>query len=529
MTRQQGMTWSVRLSAVLMLGGALLPSRASAQGCILARLSSPLLGGAGGPYLGRNEWQVSATYRILSADTHFAGIKEVLQRELKHNNVINKQQILDIGITRELTRRTNLSVGIPILTDGSWSVPVPVEPPGPRQTQRASGLGDVSLTVRYWVLEPERHPNGNLELGVGVKAPTGDANAKHRFPDATGRVFSQMPVDQSIQPGDGGWGIDLDAQGFKQVGTATLFASATYLVNPRNKNGTESSVLFLCGGTIPPNLQRFKYNSVPDQYLARAGVSVPVPHVKGLSFSLAARIEGVPVRDLVGGSDGFRRPGYSIFLEPGITYSTGPHSLSLSAPVATQRNIQKLDGTNYRPDGTLADYFFLLGYSYRFGGSHKSAKAHGGMTPANATNKTTPAGEQLYDEKADGEQQVREALGAARAGGKRVFLHFGANWCGPCHELHALLTKDPALAAAIERGYVIANIDLNEEHNAKLRARYARRGQETIPFVVILDAQGKRLDAPAMETLATAKEGGSFDATKVRALLDRWMPVGRGH
>lgn len=355
-----------------LLGSACLaPAAARAQGCIVARQSSPMLAGQRDPYLDPREWQIFASYRTLRSDTHFHGIEEVHRRQLKRNNVVNSQQILDFGVTHAISRRLNLSAAVPILVYGGWSVPVPVDPPGPRQAQSAMGLGDISLTGRYWLLDTETHPGGNVELGLGVKLPTGNSNAKDRFPDATGRRFSVMPVDQSIQPGDGGLGFNLDLQAFQQLGPATLYASGTYLVNPRNSNDTESSVLFLCGGRIPPNLARFKFNSVPDQYLARVGASLPVPHVKGLTVSLGARIEGVPVNDLIGGNEGFRRPGYAIFIEPGISYATGAHTFTVSAPVATQRNVLELEGTHYRPDATLADYVLLFGYSYRFGGTHK--------------------------------------------------------------------------------------------------------------------------------------------------------------
>jgi len=355
---------------VLSIGLGLMPQAVQAQGCIVARQTTPVV--TDDPYLLRSEWQISATYRTLRANTHFAGIAELPERQRMRNNVVNKQQLLDIGVTHAVSRRLNLTLGIPILIYGGWSVPVPVAPPGQRQVQSADGIGDISLTGRYWLADPDRHLRGNVELGLGIKAPTGNSNAKDRFPDASGTVFTVMPVDQSIQPGDGGWGINLDLQAFQRVGSATLFASGTYLVNPRNTNGTESSVLFLCGGTIPPNLRRFKFNSVPDQYLARVGVMAPVPKVKGLSVSVAARVEGVPAEDLVGGSEGFRRPGYSVYVEPGVSYSTGAHTFSLNVPVATQRNLQKAIG-GYRVDGTLADYIVLAGYSYRFGAHRRSA------------------------------------------------------------------------------------------------------------------------------------------------------------
>lgn len=63
--------------------------------------------------------------------------------------------------------------------------------------------------------------------------------------------------------------------------------------------------------------------SVADQYLFRVGAAFPVPRVSGLTFGIGLRGEGVPATDLIGKSDGFRRPGYAISVEPGIIYSKG--------------------------------------------------------------------------------------------------------------------------------------------------------------------------------------------------------------
>jgi len=56
--------------------------------------------------------------------------------------------------------------------------------------------------------------------------------------------------------------------------------------------------------------------SIADSYLARLGVEYRPPAAHGMNFSLGARLEGVPVRDLVGTSEGFRRPGYIVSAEP---------------------------------------------------------------------------------------------------------------------------------------------------------------------------------------------------------------------
>src|SRR3982074_586103 len=55
------------------------------------------------------------------------------------------------------------------------------------------------------------------------------------------------------------------------------------------------------------------------------------------AVSLAGRWEGIPSHDLIGGSDGYRLPGYSVSIEPGVSISRGKDSLAVSVPVAGYR------------------------------------------------------------------------------------------------------------------------------------------------------------------------------------------------
>jgi hypothetical protein len=45
---------------------------------------------------------------------------------------------------------------------------------GKRHTVQASGLGDVSLGGNIWLRNPELHRDGNVSIGFGLKAPTGN-------------------------------------------------------------------------------------------------------------------------------------------------------------------------------------------------------------------------------------------------------------------------------------------------------------------------------------------------------------------
>jgi hypothetical protein len=90
---------------------------------------------------------------------------------------------------------------------------------------------------------------------------------------------------------------------------------------------------------------------------------------RGWSAGLGGRLEGIPVHDLFGSSDGFRRPGYILSVEPSVNWTRGSHSVSLSVPVAVERNRQASvpdlrNGTH--GDAAFPDFIVLAGYSRRF-------------------------------------------------------------------------------------------------------------------------------------------------------------------
>lgn len=231
----------------------------------------------------------------------------------------------------------------------------------PRYATQAGGIGDLSVMARGWLFDPSKDARQNISLGLGMKIPTGKNHVTDSFPDSTVRT-----VDPSIQSGDGGWGIIFEATVFKMLGDhCTLFSTGDYLSNPKGTNGVR---------TFRPRPSE-AIMSVADQYLGRLGIAVPVWSKRKLSGTLAARIEGVPVRDLFGPSTGFRRPGYAVSIEPGLVFSYGFNTVSVSVPFDIQRNRQKSvpDEIDHpitpRPgngDAAFADYLLLIGYSRTF-------------------------------------------------------------------------------------------------------------------------------------------------------------------
>lgn len=318
-----------------------------------------------------HRWQTTVSYRWYESGRHFGGRarsgafldgdEENVDREKFGQQMINRVSTVDITISYGITSRWNANLTLPFLFAERSSVFEHTD--GRRHSMYANGLGDLRFVSDYWLLDPHRHMDGNISVGVGFKAPTGDDHATDTSYRSDGRVT--RPVDQSIQPGDGGWGLVLQLQAYQKV-YAGLFAyvQGFYLIAPQEKNDTQT----VMADMQPINVAT--YNSIPDQYFGRAGLSYLLSPDYGIRVSLGSRIEGVPVYDLVGDSLGFRQPGYTVSVEPGLSWNGKKNSLSILAPVAAYRIRERsaAEIARGRPggDASFADYSILVSFTHHF-------------------------------------------------------------------------------------------------------------------------------------------------------------------
>lgn len=332
-------------------------SLAYGQGCILLRQTAPMFGTTGSPDQEVGTWNVTFTARSSTADIHYNGTVRQLQREREGTYVVNRQNSMTATISYQLSPRVSLNAGIPFV-EASWGIPSPRSGgPAARANENARGFGDVTTLARVSLVNPASNRSWNLQIGCGVKLPTGDNAATDVFPDNNGNNNLERFVDISVHPGDGGWGAIFDLQGYKTMGRFTTFGSGTWLANPRN-TGTASR------GNLVTNASPSNVNTVSDQFVFRAGTSVTVGRI---AASIAWRMEGVPRYDLFGRSDGFRRPGVEMYWEPGVTLMAGRHAVSLNVPIGYYFNRFRNPYTGNPGDSTFPEVVAIATYSMRLG------------------------------------------------------------------------------------------------------------------------------------------------------------------
>jgi len=139
-----------------------------------------------------------------------------------------------------------------------------------------------------------------------------------------------------------------------------------------------------------------------------------------------------------------------------------------------------------------------------------------------STSRYTAAGhEKIYDESADGEKQIAQALASAQKNHKRVLVQLGANWCEGCHKLHDLLKNDPAISQEVKNGFVWVLIDLDQAHNAEVDEKYGNPSNQGYPALMILEADGKQV---LKTDTADLVDAGKFNPEKTIAFLRQWAP-----
>jgi hypothetical protein len=328
---------------------ALFPENGAGQGCAPARIAGVFPGTEGDIYLRRGTWQVGLAVRSLRSSRLIQGHTDMGPSSVVTNTVGFP------SLTYGLSDRVAIAVTVPV-GRGTHET---LYPDQQRHRNAATGIGDISVTASAWLLSASPlRTGGNLGFGAGLKLPTGRNAVEGRWWNADGTAIS-FPVHQSIEPGDGSWGLIARVHGFQPLAAGVYaYGGAVYTAS-------------LLGVTdVPRTPDSTQFWAAPDTWEASAGVAWAVRPEQGFSARLGFVFSGTTRRDLIGDTDSreHRLPATAGYLEPGLTLTRGPHTWTLGLATRIYKNFMPSvwdEAAGKKGGGGLAKFLVQGGYVLR--------------------------------------------------------------------------------------------------------------------------------------------------------------------
>jgi thiol-disulfide isomerase/thioredoxin/glutaredoxin len=127
----------------------------------------------------------------------------------------------------------------------------------------------------------------------------------------------------------------------------------------------------------------------------------------------------------------------------------------------------------------------------------------------------------IYDETADAKSLVATALTAAKRENRRVLIQWGGNWCSWCVLLHDKFKAHKVLSMTLRYEYDVVYVD---SKNKELMEHYKADPKKGVPYLTVLDADGKVLANEETEQFETKIDGkNGHDAEKLQAFLVKYQ------
>ena len=124
---------------------------------------------------------------------HFVGDVEQPQRVAQDTQQENKIHLFDVSLNYRVSRRWTLALGTPLMDADRINHRT-------KGVTETTGLGDMVIGARFWVFRPPTESRRNIQVGFGIKLPTGKPDATSMITGTGGPPTGPTTVDQSIWP-----------------------------------------------------------------------------------------------------------------------------------------------------------------------------------------------------------------------------------------------------------------------------------------------------------------------------------------
>ncbi len=129
----------------------------------------------------------------------------------------------------------------------------------------------------------------------------------------------------------------------------------------------------------------------------------------------------------------------------------------------------------------------------------------------------------LYHPEADGSEQIKQAIKAAKTNNKHVFVQIGGNWCGWCILFNKFVNEDAEIKKYIADNYEVVHLNYSpENYNEKLLTKFEHPERFGFPVFIVLNEKGERLHT---QNSGLLEEGKGYNQRDVLQFFKHWSPT----
>lgn len=134
----------------------------------------------------------------------------------------------------------------------------------------------------------------------------------------------------------------------------------------------------------------------------------------------------------------------------------------------------------------------------------------------------------VFNPKADGLEQLRQAISQAQSEEKHILLQVGGNWCKWCINLHNFLLEEEAIQTLLSKDYIVVKLNYsNQNENLEVLRRFGNP-EKGVPFPILLflDQNGELMHVQDPRQLEGPEENYLMPPTL--KMLKDWAPTTKG-
>lgn len=130
----------------------------------------------------------------------------------------------------------------------------------------------------------------------------------------------------------------------------------------------------------------------------------------------------------------------------------------------------------------------------------------------------------IYDEMADAEKQIADAVKKAKAENKHVFVKLGGNWCKWCVLFHNYTHANKDIMNVLDANYVEVLVSTSKaKKNHEIMRKYKNPSRFGYPVFMIIDGEGNLIHTQNSVVFEKTGEFG-YDSKKIIKFLNNWTP-----